>query len=43
MTLQGGGRLAIVTEGPTPYDDVAEVKLGGDVVAELDAVLAALG
>jgi NAD-dependent deacetylase len=43
VTLQSGGRLAIVTQGPTPYDSAAEVKLSGDVVAELDAVLAALG
>lgn len=42
VTLDQGGRLALVTQGPTPYDRRAEVKLGGDVVAELDAVLAAL-
>jgi NAD-dependent deacetylase len=41
-TLMRGGRLALVTIGPTPYDDVAEVKLSGDVVAELEAVVAAL-
>jgi NAD-dependent deacetylase len=41
-TLSHGGRLAIVTIGETPYDDLAEIKLTGDVVAELDAVLAAL-
>ena len=41
-TLANGGRLALVTMGPTPYDDVAEVKLSGDVVTELEAVLAAL-
>jgi NAD-dependent deacetylase len=41
-TLMRGGRLALVTMGPTPYDDVAEVKLSGDVVAELEAVVAAL-
>jgi NAD-dependent deacetylase len=41
-TLAHGGRLAIVTQGPTPYDRSADVKLSGDVVAELDAVLAAL-
>jgi NAD-dependent deacetylase len=34
--------VAIVTQGPTPYDDRAALKLDGDVVAELDAVLAAL-
>jgi len=41
-TLSRGGRLAIVTMGETPYDDVADVKLSGDVVAELEAVIAAL-
>jgi NAD-dependent deacetylase len=41
-TLAGGGRLALVTMGPTPYDREADVKLSGDVVAELEAVLAAL-
>jgi NAD-dependent deacetylase len=41
-TLEGGGRLAIVTQGPTPYDGEADVKLEGDVVAELTAVLEAL-
>ncbi len=42
LTLGAGGKLAIVTQGPTPYDDDAAVKLDGDVVDELDAVLAAL-
>ena len=42
MTKGGGGRLALVTQGPTPYDADAEVKLDGDVVAELRALLAAL-
>jgi NAD-dependent deacetylase len=42
ITRGAGGRLALVTQGPTPYDDEAEVKLGGDVVEELRAVLAAL-
>jgi NAD-dependent deacetylase len=42
MTRGGGGRLALVTQGPTPYDAEAEVKLDGDVVEELRAVLAAL-
>jgi NAD-dependent deacetylase len=41
-TLRAGGKLAIVTMGETPYDRVAEVKLSGDVVAELEAVVAAL-
>jgi NAD-dependent deacetylase len=42
VALDSGAALAIVTQGPTPYDGEAEVKLDGDVVAELDAVLAAL-
>jgi NAD-dependent deacetylase len=42
VTLDSGGSIALVTQGPTPYDGLAEVKLSGDVVAELDAVLAAL-
>jgi NAD-dependent deacetylase len=41
-TLDAGGKLAIVTKGETPYDRYAEVKLSGDVVEELEAVLAAL-
>ena len=43
VTRDGGGQIALVTQGPTPYDRDAEVKLGGDVVAELEAVMAALG
>jgi NAD-dependent deacetylase len=42
VTLGRGGRLAIVTKGPTPFDSDAAVRMGGDVVGELDAVLAAL-
>jgi NAD-dependent deacetylase len=41
-TLAAGGRLAIVTKGPTPYDGDAELRLEGDVAEELSAVLAAL-
>jgi len=37
-----GGRLGIVTQGPTPFDSEAEVKLDGDVVDDMTAVLAAL-
>ncbi len=43
MTLAAGGSVALVTKGPTPYDGRAAVKLEGDVVAELEAVVAALG
>jgi len=42
VTRASGGEVAIVTAGPTPYDDMAAVKLDGDVVAELRAVLDAL-
>jgi len=42
ITLEGGGRLAIVTKGPTPYDAEAEVKLEGEVDAELGDLIAAL-
>jgi NAD-dependent deacetylase len=42
VTRAAGGEVAIVTAGPTPYDDTAAVKLDGDVVAELEAVVAAL-
>jgi len=42
VTRRNGGEVAIVTAGPTPWDRHAAVKLEGDVVAELDAVLAAL-
>ena len=41
-TLSHGGRLAIVTRSATPYDGEAAVKLSGDVVAELDAVVSAI-
>jgi NAD-dependent deacetylase len=43
VTLGGGGKLAIVTKGETPYDGEAEIKLEGEVDEELDALLAALG
>ena len=43
LTLERGGRLALVTKGPTPYDEDAEVKLGGEVDEELVATLEALG
>jgi NAD-dependent deacetylase len=42
LTLASGGQLAIVTQGPTPYDGEAAVKLDGDVVAELEQLVAAL-
>jgi NAD-dependent protein deacetylase/lipoamidase len=42
VTMEAGGRLALVTQGATPYDRDAEVKLSRDVVADLEAVAAAL-
>ncbi|HET7590019.1 MAG TPA: NAD-dependent deacylase [Solirubrobacterales bacterium] len=42
LTRSGGGKIALVTQGPTPYDSQAAVRLGGDVVAELEAVLSAV-
>jgi NAD-dependent deacetylase len=42
LTLSRGGRVALVTQGPTPYDSDADVKLDGDVVEDLEAVLAEL-
>ena len=42
LTLERGGHLAIVTKGPTPYDDEAALKLDGEVDVELEALLAAL-
>jgi NAD-dependent deacetylase len=42
LTLDSGGELAIVTQGPTPYDGAAAVRMDGDVVEDLTAVLAAL-
>jgi NAD-dependent deacetylase len=42
LTLERGGRLAIVTKGPTPYDEEAELKLDGEVDVELEVLLRAL-
>src|SRR4051812_35781121 len=42
IALACGGKLGIVTQGPTPFDGEAEVKLEGDVVEEMTAVLEAL-
>ena len=41
--LDRGGRIAVITKGPTAFDGDAAVRMDGDVVADLDAVLAALG
>ena len=42
LTLEAGGRIAIVTKSETPFDRFAAVRLGGDVEEEMRAVLAAL-
>ena len=42
VTLAGGGQLAIVTKGATPYDGDAVLKLEGEVDEELSALLGAL-
>jgi NAD-dependent deacetylase len=42
LTLQAGGRIAVITMSSTPFDRAAVVRLGGDVEAELGAVVAAL-
>jgi NAD-dependent deacetylase len=41
-TLAAGGAVAVVTRSATPYDGAAAVRLSGDVVAELEGVLARL-
>ncbi len=43
LTDAAGGAVAILTQGPTPLDGIAQVRLRGDVVAELEALLAVLG
>jgi NAD-dependent deacetylase len=43
LTRQMGGTVAIITQGATPLDRIAGVRLEGDVVAELDALAGALG
>ncbi len=42
LTLEHGGQVAIVTEGPTPLDRLASLRLGGDVERELRALADAL-
>jgi NAD-dependent deacetylase len=42
VTMARGGHVAVITQGPTPYDGDAAVRMDGDVVADLDAVLSAL-
>jgi NAD-dependent deacetylase len=42
VTLAAGGKIAILTQGRTPLDARAAVRMGGDIVDELDALLEAL-
>jgi NAD-dependent deacetylase len=42
LTRGRGGAVAVVTRGPTPWDRRAAVKLDGDVVSELEALVAAV-
>lgn len=41
-TARAGGKVALVTQGPTPWDERAEVKLQTDVEEDLAAVLAGI-
>jgi NAD-dependent deacetylase len=42
VTLRGGGKIAVVNDGPTSVDDRAELKLAGNAGEILEATLAAL-
>jgi len=42
LTRRAGGAVAIITQGLTALDHIAEVRLYGDVVEELEGLLAAL-
>jgi NAD-dependent deacetylase len=43
ITHDAGGAVAIITHGATPLDDLASVRLDGDVVHELQVLADALG
>jgi NAD-dependent deacetylase len=43
LTHRAGGRVAIVTQGRTPLEEIADVRLSGDVEVELGGLAAALG
>jgi NAD-dependent deacetylase len=43
LTHARGGAVAIVTQGTTPLDQIASVRLSGDVVEELEGLVGALG
>ena len=42
ITLDTGGKIAVITHGPTPYDGRAAARCGGDVEAEMAEIVAAL-
>jgi NAD-dependent deacetylase len=42
LTRNTGGQIAIITKGSTPYDGEAAVRMSGDVVEDLELLLAAL-
>lgn len=42
LTRDAGGAVAIVTQSATPLDELADVRLSGDVVDELQSLLVAL-
>jgi NAD-dependent deacetylase len=43
LTDAAGGTVAILTQGDTPLDEIARVRLRGDVEEELQGLLGALG
>jgi NAD-dependent deacetylase len=43
LTHSAGGAVAIITQGQTPLEQLASVRLSGDVVDELEALVHALG
>jgi NAD-dependent deacetylase len=43
VTHAAGGAIAIITQGPTPLDHLASVRLTGDVAEELQALRGELG
>ena len=42
VTLEAGGRIAILTQSSTPYDREASVRLDGDVAEQLPALVRAV-
>ena len=43
LALRSGGQVAIITQGPTPIDELASVRLSGDIEQEMLQLAAALG